>query len=116
MDFGVEGDVGSGKTVDGVTRAFGIGEVKEAADVIVLVKGGEDAGGLLGPEVESGKGHGFAEADRERAIAVDEFAEREHRSAASGFAAQSGLLRGKGRLQRESVAREQGEVKDVKES
>ena len=48
FDFGIDGDVGGGEAVDGVTlggRLFG--EVEKTADVIVLVEAGEEAFGVF---------------------------------------------------------------------
>src|SRR5712692_10476281 len=43
LDFGVEGDMGGGDSVDGEFLAGVFGELEESADVIVLVVTGEEA-------------------------------------------------------------------------
>lgn len=44
FDFGVDGDVGGGKTVDGIGLSAGFfGEVEKTADVVVLFEARKEA-------------------------------------------------------------------------
>ena len=52
MDLGVEGNVRHRNAVDREARPAGLREVKEAADVVVLVVAGENALGFGGVELK----------------------------------------------------------------
>jgi hypothetical protein len=93
-DLGIQGDVGGGDTVDGELRAANVGKMEEAADVIVLVVGGEKTLGFGRRKLECGKRDRLTEVIGESTIQVDEFAQRHHRGAASGFGAHGDLLSG----------------------
>jgi hypothetical protein len=91
LDFSVEGDVRDRLSADGELCAAGIGEMEEAADVIVLVVAGEEALGFSGRELESGESDGLAEFTSERAVAADQFGERHHGCASRSFRGHGGI-------------------------
>jgi hypothetical protein len=93
LDFGVEGDVCGGETVDGKFLAGGFGKLEEAADVIVLVVSGKDLFGFVGRKAESGKSYGLAKFTGVQEVETNEFAQRHDGSAASAFGADDILLR-----------------------
>lgn len=87
LDFAVQGEVGGGDAVDGELRATERGEVKEAADVIVLVKGREEAFGFGSGEREGGERDRLTELPGKRQIALDEFGQRHDGGRTSGLSA-----------------------------
>jgi hypothetical protein len=60
LDFGVDRDVRGGDAIDGILFASGLGEIEEAADVVVLVVTGEEALGFGGSQREGGERYGLA--------------------------------------------------------
>jgi len=59
--------------------------MEEAANVVVLVEGGEEAFGFSGGELESGKCDRLAKLAGFRKVEGNEIGQRPHRRAASGF-------------------------------
>jgi hypothetical protein len=92
FDFGVEGDVGRGDSVDGKFLAGSLGKMEEAADVVILVVAGEEALRFGDGKAKGGQGDGDSEFAGVEAVQADKFAQRHHRSAASGFSAHGVLL------------------------
>src|SRR5712692_5182150 len=92
LDFGVEGDVGGGNSVDREFFAGGFRKLEEAADVIVFVVTGEEAFRFRLGQTEGGKGNRLSEFAGERTVQTDQFAQRHDGSAASGLSAHCGLL------------------------
>lgn len=84
--------MGNRDAVDGELRAFGFGEVKKAADVVVLVVGRKKKLRFGWRKPERRKGDGLAELTREREVEVNELSEGHAGGSASGFGAH-GLLR-----------------------
>jgi len=85
--------VGGGEAIDGEWGAGGLREMEEAGDVIVLVVAGEKALSFGVGEGEGGEGDGSAEVACGGQVAIDEFAERHHGSAASGFGGHGSIVR-----------------------
>jgi hypothetical protein len=52
--------MGNRDAIDGKLDTIGFGKMEEAADVVVLVKGGKDALGFSGGKLEGGKRGGLA--------------------------------------------------------
>jgi hypothetical protein len=75
LNFGVKGDIGNRDAVDGVLRAVGFGEVKEAADVVVLVVGRKKKFRFGWRKPERRKSDGLAELTRKREVEVNELSE-----------------------------------------
>jgi hypothetical protein len=94
FDLSVERHVGGGESVDGEFLADGIGEMEEAADVVVLIVAGEEAFRFGLRKAQRGERDGLAKIANARAIEFDKFAERHHWSAASGFSAHGILQSG----------------------
>ena len=67
-DFGVDGEVRRGDAVDVVLLAVSVGEIKIAADVVVLVVVGEELLGLGFAEAEGRQGNGDAKAAGKRFV------------------------------------------------
>jgi hypothetical protein len=74
----VDADVGGSIPADQVEAAVVHGKVDEAADVVILVEGGEELDGFLGVEGEGFEGDGLAPLFGERGVAVDYFFETQH--------------------------------------
>jgi hypothetical protein len=85
-DSGVNLDVGGGIAADEVETAVVKGEFNEAADVVVLVEGGEELDRFFGVEGEGFEGDGLATLFGERGVAVDYFLETQHIGNAAGSA------------------------------
>src|SRR6266566_300184 len=101
FDFGVQGDVGGGETVDREFLAAGFGEMKEAADVVVLVVSGEEALGFGRSQAKGGERDRLAKISGVGAVQTDKIAQGHHiiwrprsgrRSAARCFGAHGILL------------------------
>src|SRR6266700_610696 len=113
LDFGVQGDVGGGETVDREFLAAGFGKMKEAADVVVLVVSGEETLGFGSSQAKGGERDRLAKISGVGAVQPHEIAQGHHfilrprsgrRSAARCFGAHGILLK-------QSVLREKREGK-----
>src|SRR2546426_12604261 len=82
LDFGVEGDVGGGDSVDREFFAGCFRELEKAADVIVLVVTGEEACRFRLGQTEGGKRHRLSEFAGERTISTDQITQWHDGSAA----------------------------------
>lgn len=80
----VDGDVGVLETVDGVGRAGKAAEMKITADVVILVKLGEDRFDLSAIEAEIGDGHGTSVAARDGQIFIHDLAQG-HKTHSASF-------------------------------
>src|SRR6266581_408342 len=78
LDFGVQGDVGGGETVDREFRAAGFGKMKEAADVVVLVVSGEKALGFGRSQAKGGERDRLAKISGVGAVQTDKIAQGHH--------------------------------------
>jgi len=80
------------EAVDGKSLAAGFGEMKESADMIILVVTGEEPLRFGMRQSENGKSNGLAKFTGVQAIQADKFAKGHDGSAASGFGADANLL------------------------
>jgi hypothetical protein len=83
--------MGNRDAIDGELRAVGFGEVKEAADVVVLVVGGKKKLRFGWRKPERRKSDGLAELTRKREVEVNELSEGHAGGSASGFGAHGWL-------------------------
>src|SRR5260370_31874952 len=83
LDFGVEGDVGGRNPVDREFLAGGLRELKETADVIVLVVTGEEAFRFRVRQTEGRERNGLTKIASVRAVLTDEIAQG-HDGSATG--------------------------------
>ena len=70
--------MGGRETVDGEFLAAGFGEMKEAADVVVLVVSGEEALGFGRSQAKGGERDRLAKISGVRAVQKDEIAQGHH--------------------------------------
>ena len=82
----------SGYAVDGEVRPAERGEMKEAADVIVLVESGEEAFGFGNGESKRGEWNRLAELPCKREIAFDELGKGHRECAPGGFGSHGGSV------------------------
>jgi len=76
------GDAGA---TDDVGFALDVGEMQEAAEVVILVENVEKRLDFRGAQLKSGESSGLAELTRDGEVAVHNFAKAQHGRTASGF-------------------------------
>ena len=95
FDFGIDGDVRGGKTVDGVALGAGFfGEIEKTTDVVVLVEAGEETVCFFDRKTKLINRDGIAEGLDKSTIALYELRQGEKRRAAWGFGTHGGSLVG----------------------
>src|SRR3989442_14414689 len=78
LDFGIDGDVGGGKTVDGIAGAVDLVKAEEASDMGVLFVAAEEALGFFLRQLKRGQRDGRAVFRRKSVITIHQFAEFHH--------------------------------------
>ena len=79
LDARVDGEVRDAGAADDVGFARDMGEMQEAAKVVILVEDVEERLGFRGTELKCGEGDGLAELTRDGEVAVHYFAKAQHR-------------------------------------
>src|ERR1700688_331830 len=85
FDLGVQSDVSHGFGIDDKGHAIKIVEMEKTADVVVLVIAGEKLLGLRAAQIKCRKRHRSAEITSKRAVAVDQFSQRQPGSPLGGL-------------------------------
>ena len=78
LDAGIDGDVRDAGAADDVGFALGVGEMQEAAEVVILVENVEERLDFGGTQLKGGEGDGLAEPARGGKVAIHNFAKAQH--------------------------------------
>jgi peroxiredoxin len=76
--------VGDAGAADDVGLALDVGEMQEAAEVVILVEDVEERLDFRGAELKGGESNGLAELTRDGEVAIHNFAKAQHGRTASG--------------------------------
>ena len=85
LDAGVDGEVRDAGAADDVGLALDVGEMQEAAEVVIFVEDVEERLDFRGAELKVGESNGLAETAYNGQIAVHNFAKAQHGRTASGI-------------------------------
>ena len=78
LDAGIDGDVRDAGAADDVGLSLDVGEMQEAAEVVILVENVEERLDFRGTELKGGERHGLAELARDGEVAIHNFAKAQH--------------------------------------